>query len=125
MICKGIINRVAVWQRLVVSRAMSTTAGQNKQSVMDVPNLSKDVSFVKRKKHEIDLRSDTVTRPSQRMKDVMMKCALGDDVFGDDPTVIYMQKCMAEFFGKEAALYMPSGTQSNLIAMMLSCKRKG
>lgn len=55
----------------------------------------------------------------------MLKCALGDDVFGDDPTVNYMQKCYAQFFGKEDALYMPSGTQSNLIAMMVNCKIKG
>ena len=75
--------------------------------------------------HVIDMRSDTVTRPSQRMKDVMMTCALGDDVFGDDPTVAYMQNTMAQFFGKEAALYMPSGTQSNLVAMMVNCKNKG
>lgn len=78
------------------------------------------------KQHKIvDMRSDTVTRPSQAMKDAMMKCAVGDDVYGDDPTITYMQESMADFFGKEAALYVPSGTQSNLIAMLTSCKRKG
>ena len=44
------------------------------------------------------------------MKDAMMKCAVGDDVYGDDPTITYMQESMADFFGKEAALYVPSGT---------------
>ena len=58
----------------------------------------------------IDMRSDTVTRPSKKMKEVMTKCALGDDVYGDDPTVNYMQESLADFFGKEAAIYMPSGT---------------
>ena len=58
----------------------------------------------------IDFRSDTVTRPSQKMKDAMLTCALGDDVYEDDPTVNHMQEEMAKFFGKEAALYMPSGT---------------
>jgi threonine aldolase len=73
----------------------------------------------------IDMRSDTVTRPCHKMKAVMQTCALGDDVFCDDPTVIYMQEQIAKYFGKEAALYMPSGTQSNLVAMMVSCKQKG
>ena len=62
------------------------------------------------RKKIIDLRSDTVTRPCDKMKDAMLKCAVGDDVFGDDPTVNYMQKTVAEFFGKEAAIYVPSGT---------------
>ena len=86
---------------------------------------NKPAGKVKKSKRVIDMRSDTVTRPSQRMKDVMMTCAVGDDIFGDDPTVNYMQEQMAKFFGKEASLYMPSGTQSNLVAMMLSCKTKG
>lgn len=60
--------------------------------------------------HVVDLRSDTVTRPSARMKEVMVNCALGDDVYGQDPTVNYVEGVMAKFFGKEAAVYMPSGT---------------
>lgn len=59
------------------------------------------------------------------MKDAMEACALGDDVYGDDPTVNHMQEEFAKFFGKEKALYVPSGTQSNLIAMLVSCKNKG
>ena len=73
----------------------------------------------------IDLISDTVTRPCDKMKEVMVNCALGDDVFNDDPTVKYVERTFADFFGKEAALYVSSGTMSNLIAMMLSCREKG
>ena len=73
----------------------------------------------------IDFRSDTVTRPTPLMKEAMLKCAVGDDVYGDDPTVNYMQKSVAEFFGKEAALYVTSGSQSNLVAMLTHCKNKG
>ncbi|MDX1355785.1 MAG: beta-eliminating lyase-related protein, partial [Halomonas venusta] len=62
----------------------------------------------------IDLRSDTVTRPSPAMKDAMMAAPVGDDVWGDDPTVNTFQEKLAEQAGKEAALLFPSGTQSNL-----------
>lgn len=58
----------------------------------------------------IDLRSDTVTRPSKKMKEAMLKCAVGDDVYGDDPTVNKLQEEIAKLFGKEAALFVPSGT---------------
>ena len=71
------------------------------------------------------MRSDTVTRPTERMKQVMLDCAVGDDVYGQDPTVNYVEGVMATFFGKEAAVYMPSGTQSNLAAMLTNCKQKG
>src|SRR5688500_6520240 len=71
----------------------------------------------------IDLRSDTVTRPSAAMRRAMMEAPLGDDVFGDDPTVNRLQERAAEIFGFEAALLFPSGTQSNLAAMMCHCQR--
>lgn len=71
----------------------------------------------------IDLRSDTVTRPSPAMKDVMMAAPVGDDVWGDDPTVNTFQEKLAEQTGKEAALLFPSGTQSNLVALMAHCER--
>jgi len=71
----------------------------------------------------IDLRSDTVTRPTPAMRDAMMTAPLGDDVFGDDPTVNALQERMASLLGKEAALFMPSGTQSNLAALMSHCQR--
>jgi threonine aldolase len=71
----------------------------------------------------IDLRSDTVTRPSPGMKKAMLEAELGDDVFGDDPTVNRLQARAAEMFGFEAALLFPTGTQSNLAALMSHCQR--
>jgi threonine aldolase len=71
----------------------------------------------------VDLRSDTVTRPSEGMRRAMMEAELGDDVFGDDPTVNRLQQRAAEIFGFEAALLFPSGTQSNLAALMSHCQR--
>jgi threonine aldolase len=73
--------------------------------------------------HWIDLRSDTVTLPSQAMRAVMAAADVGDDVYGDDPTVNRLQAVTAEMFGYEAGLFAPSGTQSNLIALMLHCQR--
>src|SRR5438270_13813350 len=71
----------------------------------------------------VDLRSDTVTRPSPGMRRAMLEAELGDDVFGDDPTVNRLQERAAEIFGFEAALLFPSGTQSNLAALMSYCQR--
>ena len=71
----------------------------------------------------VDLRSDTVTRPSEGMRRAMMAAELGDDVFGDDPTVNRLQRRAGEIFGFEAALFFPSGTQSNLAALMSHCQR--
>src|SRR5213078_4641311 len=70
-----------------------------------------------------DLRSDTVTRPSAGMRRAMMEAPLGDDVFGDDPTVNRLQEYAAALFGFDAALFFPSGTQSNLAALMSHCQR--
>jgi threonine aldolase len=71
----------------------------------------------------IDLRSDTVTRPTAGMWDAMRAAELGDDVFGDDPTVNALQRRIAADLGFEAALFMPTGTQSNLCALMSHCQR--
>src|SRR5262252_8320089 len=71
----------------------------------------------------IDLRSDTVTQPTPAMRDAMLAAPLGDDVFGDDPTVNALQERIASMLGKEAALFVPSGTQSNLCAIMTHCGR--
>jgi len=73
--------------------------------------------------HSIDLRSDTVTRPSTQMLAAMSAAPVGDDVYGDDPTVNRLQSVLAERTGKEAALFFPSGTQSNLAALMAHCTR--
>ncbi len=71
----------------------------------------------------IDLRSDTVTRPTDAMRAVMAAADVGDDVFGDDPTVNRLQATLAERLGFEAGLFVPSGTQSNLIALLCHCQR--
>ena len=64
----------------------------------------------------IDLRSDTVTQPTEGMRKAMLEADVGDDVLGDDPTVIELQDKTAKLLGKEAALYVPSGTMSNIVA---------
>ncbi len=71
----------------------------------------------------VDLRSDTVTRPTPAMREAMARAPVGDDVFGDDPTVNALQERMAALTGKEAALFMPSGTQSNFCALLAHCQR--
>jgi threonine aldolase len=70
-----------------------------------------------------DLRSDTVTRPTPAMRRAMAEAAVGDDVFGDDPTVNRLQAQLAERLGFEAGLLLPSGTMSNLCALMSHCQR--
>ncbi|MGZ5237381.1 MAG: low-specificity L-threonine aldolase [Caldimonas sp.] len=71
----------------------------------------------------VDLRSDTVTRPTPTMRAAMALAPVGDDVFGDDPTVNALQEKIAAMLGKEAALFVASGTQSNLVAIMSHCGR--
>lgn len=71
----------------------------------------------------IDVRSDTVTRPSNAMRDAMMQAAVGDDVYGDDPEVNALQAFAADLLGHEASLFMPTGTQSNLVALLTHCQR--
>ncbi|HRZ00062.1 MAG TPA: low-specificity L-threonine aldolase [Burkholderiaceae bacterium] len=71
----------------------------------------------------VDLRSDTVTRPTAAMRAAMAAAEVGDDVYGEDPTVNRLQAVLAERLGYEAGLFCPSGTQSNLIALMTHCAR--
>ena len=71
----------------------------------------------------IDLRSDTVTRPTTAMLTAMAAAEVGDDVFGDDPSVNALQARIAAMLGKEAALFVPTGTQSNLCGLMAHCQR--
>ena len=71
----------------------------------------------------VDLRSDTVTQPTAAMREAMMAAPLGDDVFGDDPTVNALQERIASALGFEAALFVPTGTQSNLCAILSHCQR--
>lgn len=72
---------------------------------------------------EIDLRSDTVTRPGRAMREAMATAVVGDAVWGDDPTVTELEEKTAALLGKQAGLFVPSGTQSNLCALMAHCQR--
>lgn len=71
----------------------------------------------------VDLRSDTVTRPSEAMREVMAQAEVGDDVYGEDATVNRLQELAARMLGKEAALFVPSGTMSNLLSLLSHCGR--
>jgi threonine aldolase len=71
----------------------------------------------------IDLRSDTVTRPTPAMREAMVAAEVGDDVYGEDPTVNALQQRIADDLGMQAALFVPTGTQSNLLALMAHCER--
>ena len=73
--------------------------------------------------HWVDLRSDTVTRPTPAMREAVLHAPVGDDVFGDDPTVNALQQRMAAELGFQAGLFAPSGTQANLLALLSHCQR--
>jgi threonine aldolase len=91
--------------------------------------LSSDNHFAKRERitfmEWIDLRSDTVSHPTPAMREAMANATVGDDVFGDDPTVIQLEADAAAMFGKEAGLLVTSGTQGNLLAVMSHCQGRG
>ncbi|MFK7854161.1 MAG: low-specificity L-threonine aldolase [Granulosicoccus sp.] len=71
----------------------------------------------------VDFRSDTVTRPNTDMRDAMINAPVGDDVYGDDPSVNDLQSFAADLMGHESALFLPTGTQSNLVALLTHCQR--
>ncbi len=73
--------------------------------------------------HIIDLRSDTITKPTPAMRAAMAAAEVGDDVFGEDPTVIRLEQMAAERLGKEAALFVASGTMGNLVSLLAQCGR--
>jgi threonine aldolase len=71
----------------------------------------------------IDLRSDTVTQPTPAMREAMARAEVGDDVYGEDPTINRLEELAAEMLGKEAAVFVPSGTMGNAIAILTHCRR--
>ena len=71
----------------------------------------------------VDLRSDTVTRPTATMREAMARAEVGDDVYGEDPTVNALQRRVADELGFEAALWCPTGTQANFVALLAHCAR--
>lgn len=76
-------------------------------------------------KRVVDMRSDTVTKPTDGMRRAIAEAEVGDDVFGDDPTIIELEKRIAKMLGKEAAVFVPSGTQGNLLAVATHCSGRG
>lgn len=66
----------------------------------------------------VDIRSDTVSLPTKEMRQAMLEAVVGDDVYGEDPTVLQLEQTSAKLFEKEAALFVPSGTMANLLASM-------
>ncbi|XP_041978095.1 probable low-specificity L-threonine aldolase 2 [Aricia agestis] len=75
--------------------------------------------------HIVDLRSDTVTKPNKLMKHAMVNSAVGDDVYGEDPTVNALESKVATLLGKQAALFLPTATMANLVAVMVHCNKRG
>ncbi|MBV1822143.1 low specificity L-threonine aldolase, partial [Coprococcus sp. MSK.21.13] len=71
----------------------------------------------------LDLRSDTVTKPTENMRKAMFEAVVGDDVYGDDPTVNELEEYAAKLVGKEAALFVPSGVFGNQLSLFTHCKR--
>ena len=78
---------------------------------------------MKVKNQTIDFRSDTVTLPSPKMQNAIFKANVGDDVFGEDPSINELESYTSKLFKKDAGLFVPSGTQSNLIAIITHCER--
>ena len=71
----------------------------------------------------VDLRSDTLTKPTPAMRRAMAEAEVGDDVFGEDPTINRLEEMAAERLGKEAALFVASGTMGNLVSLLAHCNR--
>jgi threonine aldolase len=84
--------------------------------------MTSEKSFPQATRDVVDLRSDTVTRPTHEMFEAMQSAPLGDDVLGDDPTVMRLEELAAEMLGKEEALFVPSGTMGNQIAVAVHCR---
>src|SRR5512138_56995 len=82
-----------------------------------VPRNPDDVAAEKLLSTTVDLRSDTVTRPTAAMRRAMAEAEVGDDVYGEDPTINRLEQCAAEIFGREAAIFVPTGTMGNQIAI--------
>ena len=76
-------------------------------------------------RYNIDLRCDSATKPTSEMQTTMFNATVGNDVFEEDPTVQQLQTTIAEYFGKESALFFPSGTMSNLTAILSWCNKRG
>lgn len=92
---------------------------------MSYGETSNHQTTVKKGEIIVDLRSDTVTKPCMEMRQAMFTAEVGDDVCGEDPTVIRLEETAAKLLGKEAALFITSGTMGNLISIMVHCNTRG
>ena len=99
-------------------KTIATKIGSNKRSAFEHGAIRETM-----KRKVIDLRSDTVTLPSSQMRAAMAKAEVGDDVYGEDPTVNLLEEKAARKLGKEASIFVGSGTQSNLLALLCHCER--
>lgn len=95
------------------------------QTTTAVTNNNGSSNGIDSKTTVIDIRSDTVSHPTQRMRDAMANAIVGDDVYQEDPTVTELERRCAELFEKEAALFVTSGTMGNLLAIMVHCNFRG
>lgn len=87
-------------------------------------NVNGNVNGTASTKTVIDLRSDTVSQPTEKMRSAMANAVVGDDVYNEDPTVQELERKCAELFEKEAALFVSSGTMGNLISIMVHCDQR-
>jgi threonine aldolase len=87
------------------------------------PTSADEMAATRPARGAIDLRSDTVTQPTPAMREAMARAEVGDDVYGEDPTINRLEELAAETLGKEAAIFVPSGTMGNAIAMLTHCRR--
>src|SRR5512141_1718954 len=92
----------------------SASSSPSPRSFWDDPGMTAPIS---------DFRSDTVTKPTPKMRRAMARAEVGDDVYGEDPTVRRLEERTADLLGKEAALFVPSGTMANQIAFLLLTRR--
>ncbi|KAF8768217.1 putative low-specificity L-threonine aldolase like protein [Argiope bruennichi] len=112
------------------SRDKKESGRRKKESVGNTGRLFRSVQFVSACQlsnmvREVDLRSDTVTKPTPAMRKAMAEAVVGDDVYKEDPTINELEEKIAEFLGKEAALFVASGTMGNLSAVMAHCWTRG
>ncbi|MBX9723914.1 MAG: hypothetical protein K2X81_21080, partial [Candidatus Obscuribacterales bacterium] len=91
----------------------------NKRPYKQIDKNTNEIELMKK----IDLRSDTVTQPSTQMREAMLRAEVGDDVFGEDPSINRLEELAANLTAKEAALFVASGTMGNLVSLLSHCNR--
>ncbi|CAJ0587903.1 unnamed protein product, partial [Mesorhabditis spiculigera] len=107
-------------KRLLPSRAFLADLCTSRKALSTMPQYS---TKVENSAKCIDLRSDTVTLPTQGMRDAMANVPVGDDVYGEDPTINALEERCAKIFGKESSIFVCSGTMGNFLAMLAHCQR--